>query len=362
MECKSCDFDEELQALKCKLSSINTYDSIIHIEMSASDYCDEECESQKSKSSICMDCELQHFNNNRALHSEEYSEPKKKIDQGTQTMSIGSRFYFELSKEYDFFSLREDFDNTVIDVQESFAPASFVVLMLRSCWWWISYQILLKDHEISIGITNGTNLMYFSHLTNLTMVLTLSYQTISTILSAISILCCTRNLVLYQPTKLSQRPNIFICLTWLMYTTALVSEFVVCIGYWIFEYGGPSSVPDVQKGTNIYKHLIIGFLVFIDGGLIARIPFRVKHLANVVVYGMLYTSYSLIFSYCKLGTRRGDIYSFMDWHNNPKDAALNSIFLGWVAAPIVFTIFWFESVLTGCCDTSGSKRRCTKCR
>lgn len=358
MEYKSCEYDEELQALtSCKLSSIKTYDSIIQLEISsASDYCDIECESQISKSSICIDCELQHYNN---IPSALRSKCNMKTDQGTQTMSIGSRFYFELSKEYDFFSLREDFDNTVIDVQQSFAPASFIVLMLRSCWWWISYQILLKDHEISIDVRNGTNLMYFSHLTNITLILTLIYQTLTTILSAISILCCKRNLVLYQPTKLSQRPNILICVTWVMYSTALVSEFVVSIGYWLFEYGGPSSVPGVQRGTNLYKHLIIGFLVFIDGAWIGRIPFRVKHLTNVVAYGIFYIAYSVLFSYCELGTRDGEIYRFIDWHDDPKDAALHSIFLGLVAAPMVFAIFWLESAFSWCCDTNGTKRRCT---
>lgn len=385
-EFKSCDYEDELLSLqKYKFYDVQpTYDSILPIieKMPSNNFCDEECAasstSSSSKSCICLDCEFQEYQYASMKKmtvtpitlstSSTFSSPSDSIvmDRYTQlatSMNLNKRFHMELSSTYDLFSLQEDENHQImIHVRNTFAPVHWMVPLYRWFWWCMAIRILQKDHEISIHIRNGSNLMYFSHFTNITMLVTILYQTLSTVLSISSIVPKLRKGFLYQPTDIHSRPSTLVCWTWMIYTISLISEFVVCLGYWLCEYGGPSSVPVKERSSNLYKHLMIGFLLYMDGCIIGRIPLRMKHLFHVISYGALYTLYSIVFSYYQLGTEKGDIYRFIDWHNDPVDALLFSIVFGLVAAPVIFIIFWMESSSTyGFFSGSprGSKRRCT---
>ena len=127
---------------------------------------------------------------------------------------------------------------------------------------------------------------------------------------------------------------------WLLYTIVLPGEFIVAIGYWIFDYDPTAKMTFI----NFYKHALIGLLLMFDGFVIARIPLRIKHWRSVFIYGTLYLLWSMIFSYYRMGKNDGIIYQFLDWRYNPRVAAAISILLMFVMTPLVFYFCWLVSI------------------
>eukprot|EP00554_Chaetoceros_debilis_P013632 CAMPEP_0194120912 /NCGR_PEP_ID=MMETSP0150-20130528/44986_1 /TAXON_ID=122233 /ORGANISM="Chaetoceros debilis, Strain MM31A-1" /LENGTH=95 /DNA_ID=CAMNT_0038813155 /DNA_START=9 /DNA_END=293 /DNA_ORIENTATION=- len=95
-------------------------------------------------------------------------------------MTIGHRIRMEMSPNYHPFSLREDYDTTVIDVQKSFAPIHYMYIpfILRIYWWSVTFNILADGYHEAVGkrATQKEVVMYFSQLTTLTLVMTMLYQ------------------------------------------------------------------------------------------------------------------------------------------------------------------------------------------
>ena len=151
-------------------------------------------------------------------------------------------------------------------------------------------------------------------------------------------------------------PSWILQLTWLLYSIVLPAEFLVAIGYWSFEYepgGGDNPI-------NLYKHGIIAFLLLWDGNVVGRIPIRIKHWKGLLIYGISYMLWSMMFSYLKMGKRHdGVIYRFMDWRKDPQLAAGIGSMLLFVIGPLVFMASWWLSVLDGCCGCGygGNRRR-----
>ena len=218
--------------------------------------------------------------------------------------------------------------------------------------------------------------MYFGHLSNITFMLTLTYQMLSTFLSLLAMVRRKHYSVLHQPLPLpmplpmpimsqssnasnakgpSPRPSSLICLTWLIYSIALPSEFLVAIGYWWFEYDHARPMTNID----LYKHGIIAFLLLLDGNVLGRIPLRAKHWRGVFVYGTLYILWTMVSSYYMLGEKRGVIYRVIDWREDPGKAAEVSFLLMVVMGPLVFSACWLISVSGGCCscDYSAARRR-----
>jgi hypothetical protein len=296
--------------------------------------------------------------------------------QSTQTMTLSTRIQMETCKNYIFFSLLEDFDSTLVHIQQSFAPTHCcgLAVVLRWIWCHTTYRILILDHRDALVNHNMCNLLYFGHLTNVTLIMTWTYQCLSTFLSTVAWLRPKHWMfrVIQQQQQQHQsspdlesiigqvqyRPSAIVCITWCIYSVSLVAEFIVAIGYWTFEYDPAEQV----TGINYYKHGIIGCLLLLDGNVIGRIPLRIKHWRGVLVYGILYLIWSMVVSYLKLGRRHGIIYSFMDWRDDPEKAAGIGFFLLFLLGPLVYGACWLISLSDGifscCCGCCGGCSYC----
>ena len=336
-------------------------------------------------------------------------------DQCTQTMTLGTRIHMERSILYQYFSLREDFDSTILHIQSTFAPSVLfpqyqhsncknssninnnnsnssnsnskclrwfrlpLPLLFRILWCYWTFGILLTDHRDAMRHRKMCNVMYFGHLTNITLVLTLCYQCLSTLLSFLGFVssCCWTRHSWFLPlfhhsnaggaksnanasanahgatadgatanTDVACTPGIIVTMTWFLYSIALPAEFIVAIGFWKFIYNPDEPLTFIT----IYQHAIIGFLLLFDGNVIGRIPLRLKHCKGLLVYGITYLLWSLVFSYFKLGKRhKGVIYDFMDWRRDPGLAAAIGSLLLFVIGPMVFLTCWWISVSDGGC-------------
>ena len=287
-------------------------------------------------------------------------------EQSSQTMTVGTRHRMESSIHYHYFSPYEDFDNAIIHVQKSFAPANMlgIPFLFRLFFCYLSYRVLKTDYYDSIHIKESNCIMYFSHLTNMTLTLSVVYQFLSSFLSILALIRRKHYIILHQPKHNVRsindgqlRPGALVCFTWLLYTIVLPGQFLVAFGYWSFDY-----TPDeLMTFINLYKHAYIGVLLLLDGLIIARIPLRVKQWKGVFIYGIVYLLWSIVFSYYKMGKNNGIIYEFIDWRGNPHLAAAIFFLLVFVMAPFVFYMCWLVSVsdgicCLGCCSFNGGRR------
>ncbi len=346
------------------------------------------------------------FNNKSFLNSNNQNKnctSTTTIDQSSQTTTLSTRIRMESSNKYHFFSLIEDYDFNTVDVQKSFAPAlpTLVALVLRFYWLAISIIFTFHDYKIETSENGHDSILFCSHLTNITMMLTMTYQLTSCFLTFVaSTHSCTgrkkHHYVLYQPTIIkpllwnkrsnhdanyntvgssvhsssstsghtltevstsdtlayqtssknitsTTRPSILVCFNWLLYTLVLPAEFAVAVGFWLFEYDG-----QVLEYTNIYKHGIIAMLLLIDGNIIGRIPLRIKHIFVAYIYGNFYVLYSIYFSFSDFGSshNHGVIYDNLNWKDDPWGAIWMSLMLMYVVLPFLFMLCYLISLLS----------------
>ncbi len=282
-------------------------------------------------------------------------------EQSTQTMTLGTRHRMESSESYHYFSLHEDFDGAVIDVQKSFAPKNLcgIPVIFRLLFCYLTYRVLEQDYWNAILIRESDTTMFFSHLTNITLMVSLLYQFLSSILSILALAQRKPTVILNQPKRIVRssrpfrtnndayqlRPSVLVCFVWLLYSIVLPGEFVVAFGYWSLDAGGPETTSFI----NLYKHGYIGILLLLDGLGFARIPLRVKHLNIVFTFGVIYTMWTMIVSFFRMGKNDGVIYEFIDWRNYPHQTAAILFFLLGVMLPFFFYLFWLVSFSDGCC-------------
>eukprot|EP00979_Chaetoceros_neogracilis_P005748 scaffold1075_cov246-Chaetoceros_neogracile.AAC.5 len=327
----------------------------------------------------CAESKVIHYRHQRTQTQKQKQKQKQNQtrDQGTQTMRIGTRIRMEQSKPYHYFSLQEDLDCTILHIQQTFAPYCSRIfnlkiplpLFYRLLCCYATHIILRYDHHDAMLHQKMCNIMYFGHLTNMTLVLALFYQCLSTMLSVIALFHPGHSWFMPRfrtkgapkgkeshydvddndddiTTNNGCTPSWILQLTWLLYSIVLPAEFLVAIGYWSFEYN--PSLP--MAWINLYKHGIIGVLLLWDGNVVGRIPIRIKHCRGLFIYGISYLLWSVLFSYLKLGKRHGVIYGFMDWRKDPELAAAIAFLMLFVIGPLVFMVCWWVSVSDGCCS------------
>lgn len=287
-------------------------------------------------------------------------------DQSTQTMTLLTRHRMESGIQYHYFSLQEDFDHNVIHVQKSFAPIHFlgVPVILRLLFCHLTYAVLRSDYNDAMHNIGSNRIMYFAHLSNITLIISLLYQCMSSFLSVLALILRKSAIIINQPSNGNGRnqnkkylPSGFVCFTWMLYSISLPGEFMVAIGYWLYDYDPDGTMTFI----NLYKHAFIGILLLIDGLIVGRIPLRAKHWKGIFVYGFIYLIWSMAFSYYKMGEKNGIIYEFIDWRNDPYQASSVFFLLLFVTAPMVFSFCWLISLSDGmcsliCCSFNGKRR------
>jgi len=282
------------------------------------------------------------------------------INRNKNLLPLIHRAKFELSRNYPHFSLlgnddgdngnREEYQSFValVDVQQSFAPASPLAVLFRCVWLVASLLIEFTSFHVR----------YFKYLTHLSLIMTIIYQLISCGISLYAADFMSghgggmeRRRRLFGDQQQQQLAYI-IRFVWIVYTVALVAEFVVLCGYWGFLYNGNGF-----HLHNLYLHLFIGFILLFDGNVVGRIPLRCKHILWFYVYAALYIMWTLTFAYWNLGKNHdGIIYSIMDWNNNPKLAIFFVGVLSFVAAPLSFFFCWLCSLWSKGCTFDGGRR------
>lgn len=174
-----------------------------------------------------------------------------------------SRFAWEF-KGATFFGLEESNGET-LDVQNSFAPLDRLSRFVRVSFLLWSVTTLIYDLW---AYPEENVFIFFGYLTHWTWAFSIAYQLVAywLVLSR----CGSKRLE--QPNG-GGRPGFLVRLQWVLYSIAAPGELVVMLLYWSMDYDGQSITY-----LNMFKHGIIGVLIWLDGLAIATIPVRIKHL------------------------------------------------------------------------------------
>jgi hypothetical protein len=186
--------------------------------------------------SISSNDDTFHWNNN-TRRTNRIRKRKQSIRSATPLLD---RFKIELSSSYRPFSLLENPNvqgsggPIVLDLQPTFAPVYpiGIPLLLRVLFLELTWTMFSGDYYTERQ--RGSNLLYFSHLTHLTMALTFVAQLLSTFLSFVACFCgrcCnSRKLIFYKSE--GEEMGILVVATWLLYSICVPFGLIVTVAYW----------------------------------------------------------------------------------------------------------------------------------
>ncbi|KXJ25437.1 protein rolling stone [Exaiptasia diaphana] len=119
--------------------------------------------------------------------------------------------------------------------------------------------------------------------------------------------------------------------SWAIYNVAANIAFLVTAMYWAFDYV-PGQYVD---GSNANAHAVNSVLVIIDV-MVCNVPFRIFHLIYPLIYGIVYTSFTVIYWAAGGTNHKGKsyIYAILDYENNAGLAFLMAAMFVFLAVPI----------------------------
>jgi len=272
------------------------------------------------------------------------SDNDQKTDHG---IGICQRFRSELRA--DFFSLEES-SGRYIDVADSFAPASprfHHVLLLRAG------ILVLSIISLALSLYYEENyFIWLGYLTNLGLVISIAYQITACIVTY-------RRKYLTQPNaNFHDELSIPVKIMWFLYVWSVPNELMITLLFWTVDY--PVKEDKSLQFHTFTTHGIIALLLLIDGNLIARIPLRIKHVAVMQIYSVLYLIWTVIHAFSGLGNgnKKGDtLYEVIDWKNKPVATLITSILIVVVVAPVMFMLAWLLSLIGKGFTLAGGRRQ-----
>ena len=127
----------------------------------------------------------------------------------------------------------------------------------------------------------------------------------------------------------------YLCLLWVLFSTASVFALVVTLGFWALL--APSLPLSFLTSTqNLQIHLVNSVLVLMEMCLTA-IPIRLLHVLYPVTYGMIYTVFALIY----WGVDHNNVvYPFLNFGARPGIAAASIVVIGFVLVPLLQLLFY----------------------
>jgi hypothetical protein len=141
-----------------------------------------------------------------------------------------------------------------------------------------------------------------------------------------------------------------LCLTWIVSTVTINIASLIVILYWTLEYDGRTITY-----LNVMVHGVIALLTTIDVVVINRLPIRFKQIIFVLIFELLYLTWTIIHSQTDIGnpnstdadpdTDDDSIYDVLNWTKRPIIAIIVSVIVLVVATPILFFSLWFLSTL-----------------
>jgi len=283
-------------------------------------------------------------------HDEENFEVNSQFDNDQKTdhgIGICQRFRSELRA--DFFSLEES-SGRYIDVADSFAPASprfHHVLLLRAG------ILVLSIISLALSLYYEENyFMWLGYLTNLGLVISIAYQITACIVTY-------RRKYLTQPNaNFHDELSIPVKIMWFLYLWSVPNELIITLLYWTLDY--PVKEDKSLQFHTVTNHGIIALLLPIDGNLIARIPLRIKHVAVMQIYSVLYLIWTIIHAFSGIGNGiyEGDtLYEVIDWKNKPIATLVTSILIVVVVAPVMFMLAWLLTLIGKGFKFAGGRRQ-----
>ena len=182
----------------------------------------------------------------------------------------------------------------------------------------------------------------------------------------------------FPEARIYKQDNIpwYVKIVWLVYVTALPSNFLVVFGYWILVYNpcdddssmqinqtlsqndSSSQMPNTTASTvncanldaaNFHVHLINGLLILIDL-FVSRIPYQLLHFFYPCIFTFCYSLFT-IFYWLGGGTNRfGNpyVYTIINYSNRPATAFVFAILL--TISPllmclIIFPLSWLRDCI-----------------
>jgi len=230
-----------------------------------------------------------------------------------------------------------DVNGYVIDVQRSFAAKPiYIVLPLKLLALGITIDVMARD----IMNYDATISFYLAYFTNWTLVFTLIYFLLSSLLSVLPLGP--------QPSPEDNRAPFMVCLTWAVYPLAIISQTLNFFSYWTLIYWDLGSGSKVERLS--YFTLMKGWgllmILIAEGQFVNKIPLRWSHLTIAECGLIAYIVWTMLHDATDFGNpdRTDDwdddsIYSFLNWKG---DTNLQLASLGcFITMAIILPAVWF---------------------
>lgn len=260
----------------------------------------------------------------------------------TKIPSCGKRFCAEINPCQSWFHVTDPVNGRVLDIPESFAPASCYVF-----FWKLLYCTACIGSMVWAMI-DSSPYFYFAYLTNWGVLWCCLYS----IFSVLNTVMASRT---GQPAP-DKAVGTRIRMTWIFFTLAVHFSAVATLLFWPLIYDPGTT--DLQY-TTVAPHGVLLALTIMDGFYFNRIPLRWMHYIGVVLpVDILYLIWSVIHSALDIGnpdnndtdptTNDDAIYvGVLEWNDDWQTALIWSVIAMFVVGPLIFLVLWIIS--TGCC-------------
>ena len=258
------------------------------------------------------------------------------------------RFCAEIDPRQNWFHVKAPVNNRVLDIPESFAPASCLAFVWKffycaGCIATMAYT-MIESTEVSF---------YFAFLTNIGVLFCVLYS----ILSVLNTILASRT---GQP-AISVGPRIR--LTWILFTIAAHFSFVATLLFWPLVFDpSDTDVSYVQVGP----HGVLLIATCFDGLFVNRIPLRLMHWYGFLLpLDIAYLVWSILQSFLGIENPATDndpttnddaIYTVLDWKNEWQTALFWSLMTLFVIGPILFIVLWLVSTGLCCCSSKDPRK------
>ena len=278
--------------------------------------------------------------------------------QHSDTVTCGRRFCSEINPcQGRWFHVKDPVNGRIIDIPESFAPASCNALLYKLfycalCVGTIVYTII--EYEYNKGF-------YFAYLTYWGAIFCCFYS----ILSLFNTVFASRT---GQPSP-DGTVSCRIRTTWVLFALAAQTSFVTMILFWALQFD-PN---DTIVYSTIVPHGVLFLFTVIDGMYVNRIPLRLMHWYGFLLpFDIAYIVWTLIQSFFEIDnpdfdtdpiTNDDAIYpGVIEWSNDWTTALFWSLITVFVIGPLLYIVLWTMSFGNLCCLRCGSKATGTDSR
>ena len=269
----------------------------------------------------------------------------------SETATCGQRFCSEIHPcRNNWFQVKDPVNGRIIDIPESFAPAS-----CRALWYKLFYCTLCVGTIVYTIIEYDYNKgFYFAYLTYWGAIFCCGYS----ILSLFNTVFASRTGQPGPDGTVSCR----IRTTWILFALSAQTSFVTMILFWALQF----DPADAVIYSTIVPHGVLFIFTVIDGLYVNRIPLRLMHWYGFILpFDIAYITWTIIQSFFDIENPAYDtdpttnddaIYAgVLEWSNDWTTALFWSLITIFVIGPLLYILLWTMSFGNFCCVRCGSK-------